>query len=364
MSSNKIVVLGAGVIGLTTALALSNDSSNQITVVAKHMPGDYNIEYCSPWAGASFFPVGKPGTQHADWERDSWYALKELAEKNPEAGIHFQPLKVYARRKDEGTATGNWFSALVQKDPWFKDVVDDFKEIPQDQLARGIHNGSQFTSVCINTTVYLPWLLGQCRRNGVTFKRATVKHITEAAHMHHSSQKADQVVNCTGLSSMTLGGVLDDTLYPIRGQVVLVENDPGSMYTVSGCDDGDDEAVYMMTRGAGGGTILGGSYQKGNWGPTPDPNLSSRIMKRAIELCPDLVGKGQGIEGLNIVRHGVGLRPVRENGPRVERDRIDGLLVVHNYGHGGFGYQASFGCAATVVGLVNEARLEKHQAKL
>lgn len=46
----------AGVSGLTTAYLLSQNASNSITVVAKHMPGDYDIEYCSPWAGANYLP--------------------------------------------------------------------------------------------------------------------------------------------------------------------------------------------------------------------------------------------------------------------------------------------------------------------
>ena len=50
------IALSAGVSGLTTAYLLSKDVSNHITVVSKHMPGDYDIEYCSPWAGANFFP--------------------------------------------------------------------------------------------------------------------------------------------------------------------------------------------------------------------------------------------------------------------------------------------------------------------
>lgn len=45
-----------GVIGLTTALILSRDASNDVTIAAKHMPGDYDIEYCSPWAGANYMP--------------------------------------------------------------------------------------------------------------------------------------------------------------------------------------------------------------------------------------------------------------------------------------------------------------------
>jgi hypothetical protein len=114
----------------------------------------------------------------------------------------------------------------------------------------------------------------------------------------------------------------------------------------------------------GGGTVLGGSYQKNNWDPNPDPNLAIRIMKRCIELCPGLVGKGQGIEGLSIIRHGVGLRPLRQDGPRVEKEKIDGVWVVHNYGHGGYGYQASYGCATSALEEVNQALQQTNRAKL
>ena len=38
----------AGVSGLTTALLLSRNRKYNITIIAKHMPGDYDIEYASP----------------------------------------------------------------------------------------------------------------------------------------------------------------------------------------------------------------------------------------------------------------------------------------------------------------------------
>lgn len=41
----------AGVSGLTCALLLARNGNHNITIVAKHMPGDYDIEYASPWAG-------------------------------------------------------------------------------------------------------------------------------------------------------------------------------------------------------------------------------------------------------------------------------------------------------------------------
>ena len=77
-------------------------------------------------------------------------------------------------------------------------------------------------------------------------------------------------------------------------------------------------------------------------------------MKRAVKLCPSLTD-GKDIEHLDVVRHNVGLRPLREGGARLEKERIDGIWTVHNYGHGGYGYQSSYGCAKEVVGLVEEA---------
>jgi D-amino-acid oxidase len=59
------------------------------------------------------------------------------------------------------------------------------------------------------------------------------------------------VVNCTGLRSLKLGGVEDTKLYPGRGQIVVVRNDPKVMTSISGTDDGSDEATYIMHRAAG-----------------------------------------------------------------------------------------------------------------
>lgn len=209
--------------------------------------------------------------------------------------------------------------------------------------------------MCINTAIYLPWLVSQCLANGVVFKRGVFKHVLDAASSNvHPAGKVDLVVNCTGLMASKLGGVEDSAVYPARGQVVIVRNEAGKMLDVSGTDDGSSEACYVMTRAAGGGTILGGSYQVNNWESQPDPNLAIRIMKRAVAMCPELTG-GKGIEHLDIIRHGVGLRPVREGGNRIEKERIEGTWVVHNYGAGGAGYQCSYGCAQAAVDLIDEA---------
>jgi glycine/D-amino acid oxidase-like deaminating enzyme len=111
------------VIGLSTALVLSKHNDLNITVVSKHMPGDYDIEYASPWAGANYWPVGKPGSNLQKFERATWPELDRICRDVPEAGVHFQESRIYGRKKDAGTATGQWFEELCKEDAWVKDVA-------------------------------------------------------------------------------------------------------------------------------------------------------------------------------------------------------------------------------------------------
>ncbi|KAH8900151.1 D-amino acid oxidase-like protein [Thozetella sp. PMI_491] len=351
----NIVVIGAGVSGLTCALQLAKQKGNNVTIVAKHMPGDYDIEYTSPWAGANVLPM-LPKEQNR-WESRSWPELKRLAQEVPEAGVHFQKSKVFRRKPlPAAVAEAPGISdSLFDQDPWYKNLMEDYHELEPSSLPPGVESGVEFTSVCLNLPVYLSWLLGQCLAHGAVIRRAVVAHISEAAGMSHAAPggKADVVVNATGLMSLKLGGVMDTKLYPIRGQTVLVRNVSPFMACVDKTEHAGDEMCYMMTRAAGGGTILGGTYQPGRWDPNPDPNIAVRIMKRAVELNPALTD-GQGIEALSIIRHAVGLRPGREGGVRLEKELIDGTWVVHNYGHAGWGYQGSYGCAERVLELVDE----------
>jgi len=238
--------------------------------------------------------------------------------------------------------------------PWFSSLFDDFRELDASERPADVDLAAEYTSVCINTALYLAWLVGQCRAHGVVLKRATLRHIDEAAAMAHTGAgtTADVVINASGLLACRLGGVMDTDVAPIRGQTVLVRDELEPMLSTSGTDDGEDEICYTMMRASGGGTILGGTYQMGNWDGNPDPNQAVRIMARAIACHPQL--KGKQVQDLSIIRHGVGLRPYRKGGIRLEKERIGGMWVVHNYGHSGYGYQTSYGCAGRVLEMVAE----------
>ena len=186
----------------------------------------------------------------------------------------------YSREKDLSTVTGDWFGELLSTDPWFRDIVPDvrdstsplpyvqddmsmptdthpnekFKIIPRDQLPAyppGITSGTSWTSVCINPPIYLPYLAFHCLKNGASIKRKVLTHISQASSFHHSGKNADLIVNCTGLGAAKLGGVMDGSVIPVRGQIVLVRNEPGVMVTISGTDDGEEDVTYVMQRAAG-----------------------------------------------------------------------------------------------------------------
>jgi D-amino-acid oxidase len=89
------------------------------------MPGDYDIEYASPWAGANYLPVGTPGSLLQKCEKATWPELDRICREIPEAGIHHQTTVVYGRKKDRDSATGQWFRELVREDAWFRGVVPD-----------------------------------------------------------------------------------------------------------------------------------------------------------------------------------------------------------------------------------------------
>ncbi len=59
-----------------------------------------------------------------------------------------------------------------------------------------------------------------------------------------------------------------------------------------------------------------------------------------------------------VLRYVAGIRPYREKSIRLELERIDGRVLVHNYGHGGGGITMAPGCAEEVVMMLVAAGIE------
>lgn len=100
----------------------------------------------------------------------------------------------------------------------------------------------------------------------------------------------------------------------------------------------DKDTTYVFPRGPHNGVILGGCRLDNDWSGEVNPEFAEDIKRRCCALVPEL-GKP---EDLRVIQHGVGLRPSRKGGARIEREKVGRATVIHNYGAGGAGYQASW----------------------
>lgn len=348
-----VFLFSAGVLGLTSALELLK-KGHDVSIVGRHIPGDLDSLYTSPWAGANWGSFAGPDEYFLqDLDKPGYKKFFELARNDPSAGVHIVPHHTYITKAELERKGRNVTY------PWFINFVEGFRELDQSELPKtgDIVKGWTFDSVTISTTLYLNYLLQKIFKLGGTLRRKEVKHIKDAYALHHTGSKADIVINCTGLLARRLKGVEDQDVYPIRGQILWVRNNATKQIVVP-IEGYANESLYIFPRKEGG-CIIGGTFIVNDWSTIPDPELSKRMIERAKKYLPELVDPKLGNDpDIDVFRHNVGLRPARKNGPKIEREGS----IIHNYGISGAGYQASYGLAEHVTRLVDEYL--KREAKL
>ncbi len=304
-------IVGAGVSGLTTGIRLREEGWDA-HIVARDMPHDtVSVVAAAVWTTTEAAPV----TSSRRWAVRSREVFSELA-ADPSTGV-VELHQLELERHDPGPS---WWEGT----PWVT-------RIPADELPDGYAAGWRIEGYMVEPPIYLDWLMSRFHRLGGTVRLGTVGSLDGLA---------DTVVNCSGLGAAMLAG--DDSMIPIRGQVVAVTN-PGIRDAIA--DESDpDRIVYVYPRSHE--VILGGVRQVGSSDMNADPATTQRVLADCLRLDPRL-------EGLEVIGARVGLRPGRPE-VRVEKELLPpGTSVVHNYGHGGSGYILSWGCAEDVVRLVS-----------
>ncbi|OSX67120.1 hypothetical protein POSPLADRAFT_1175870 [Postia placenta MAD-698-R-SB12] len=353
--AKEVVILGAGVIGLTVAYVLSSSTRSKynIKVVARDMPDDLDSQaFASPWAGANWSPIG--GFEEKKHKREI-VTFNKFWSMIPTGMVMALPSCVYYQTTDN------------LPDLWYKDLVRDFRVMDPSEVPSGAQGGVCFTTISVNPEVYLPWLKAELRARGVSFIRKRVQSLNEAAAFAGAN---GILVNATALGARSLIGVEDTNVFPIRGQVIIVDA-PGVKEFVSfplGTASVEGEATYIIPRPAPlGHVLLGGTFQEDNWDVSLDMATARGILERCTALMPQLASKET-----RILSHNVGLRPARRGGARLEVEWVDlseqyspalsptsasigrRVKVVHAYGFGPAGYQNSWGAAEEVVELIEK----------
>lgn len=312
-----VVVVGAGISGLTCALRL-REAGHRVEVVAAEPPE----RTTSTVAAALWYPYRAfPREAVTRWSAVTYGVLADLLDV-PAAGVRMR--------------TGRELLREVAPEPWWRDAVPALARVPAEELPPGFRDGYLLDVPVVDMSLHLPWLIAQLASAGVVVRTASLQDLQSA------SPGADVVVDCAGLGAAVLAD--DAALTPVRGQVVVVEQIGLTQWLLVQAEDAVD-LTYVVPRERT--IVLGGTAQAGATSLEPDPATAEAVRERCAALVPAL-------RDARVVEHKVGLRPVRP-AVRLEAGRLrDGRPVVHDYGHGGAGVTLSYGCAADVVALVQD----------
>jgi D-amino-acid oxidase len=301
------IVVGAGVIGLTTAISLA-EAGLATRIVTAAPPAATT----SAAAGAIWGPVRcGPPEQCRAWARTGLEVLSAQAGE-PSSGV--RPL------------SGREVSSAPAAPPAWAALLSDLRVLGPGDLPDGFASGWAYTAPAVNMPVYLEYLLRRYQGLGGSLAADTVTSL--------AAVPAPVVLNCTGVGARSL--VPDPSVVPVRGQVVVAEN-PG--ITEFYLDHGNDGADYVYVFPHGDVVLLGGTAYEGASDWAPRPEVSARILRDCAAVFPAL-------RDARVITERVGLRPVRPS-VRLEPEPLPGGRVLwHNYGHGGAGVTLSWGCAA------------------
>jgi len=295
----RVLVVGAGVVGLTTAVRL-REAGIAADVVARDLPADTT----SAVAAALWYPYrALPAERVTAWSAATYEHLARLARDVPGAGVRMR--------------MGTELLAPDAPDPWWREAVPDLRRTDA---------GLRLAAPTVDMSIHLPWLQTRLEALGGTLERRALASLDEL--------DADAVVNCAGLGARELAG--DAGVSAVRGQVVRVAAPDVDEWLLDQSDPA--RLVYVVPRERD--VVLGGTADEGAEDRTPDARTTAAIRARCAALVPAL-------RDAPVVGVAVGLRPAR---PAV-RLEAEGR-VVHCYGHGGAGVTLAWGCAVEVAVLL------------
>ncbi|MGH2841298.1 MAG: FAD-dependent oxidoreductase [Solirubrobacteraceae bacterium] len=355
--AERVLVIGAGVSGLTTALALA-DAGVEVEVVADKFGSDL----VSVVAGALWeWPPAVCG-YHRDetsverskgWAMESYEIFSDLA-RDPATGVFMRMANFYftspqtLRELHKMNELAARVPGLV-RDPGLAEA----NGISADY---GIVDAYAHLAPMIDTDQYMGWLRRRVEAAGVRISQRRIDgRLADQEERLRHEYRAAAIVNCTGLGAAAAHG---SQMYPLRGALVRAINDGRRMPKVTEAHcvprregSTEQDMVFIVPRGENM-LLLGGLTEEDEW--SLDIGLHNHqpvrdMYRRCLDFMPSLA-RGE-LDPAEPVR--VGLRPCRTGNICLEREAATN--IVHNYGHGGSGFSLSWGCAREVTATVMDA---------
>ncbi|CAN8001313.1 unnamed protein product [Ixodes hexagonus] len=322
----KVGVVGAGIIGLTTALRiLETVEKVQVTIMTE----SFTPQTTADSAVGFFLPTlidGVADQKLRDWCVDSYNFYLQLirTQSAEQLGLTLTPSYLYSDTYDPR--------------PLYAEAFLEYRDLTPEELATTPGNfkyGIYCVSISFVCRKLLPYLMERFLRRGGLFVKKKLSSLDELAGDY------DVVVNCPGLGASSL--VPDPDVTPIQGQTIRVCA-PWIKNVVSAGDYHVCPTVDYVA--------LGGSHVFGATSQVSDPEVAKDIWNNCLQLVPSL-------KDAEILANHVCLRPYRnpvrlEIENRVVKGSRKTLPIVHSYGHGGAGITVSWGVAGDAAQLVQD----------
>jgi D-amino-acid oxidase len=311
----KIGIIGGGIIGLTSGVVLA-EAGHEVQIFTQAP-----IEAVTSWAaGAVCYPSACEESERTyDWFEQSHRCLQSLVDTQG-TGVYWAE---------------NWRKLSIQdqceKPFWLE--RQGGKMLSASECELPYRSGISAKLIIMAIQTYVPYMKTRLKAAGGRYDIRAIAAPLEIAPDY------DALVNATGIYAHQFSA--DFSVYPARGQVVIVKN-PGVKKYISLFD----KKFYFYPRGDQ--VLIGGSFDENEWDCKPDENLTNEILEWVASVEPLL-------KNPEIIDVRVGLRPMRPT-VRLEREILkNGTPLIHNYGHGGAGYTLSWGCAFEVLKLLDAA---------
>ncbi|ODV89247.1 hypothetical protein CANCADRAFT_3877 [Tortispora caseinolytica NRRL Y-17796] len=326
----RIVIVGAGVIGLTVAFKLCH-LGYEIIILSRDLPADeLRPRYTSQWAGAHV----RPAPVDADKEEE----FQTFIEKSYKEFQRLTMVPGSSVIKVEGVEYLEFDDPKYRNPKGFYSRLPNFRHISKSDLPPSVVIGTAYDTYCLTPGVYLNYLVD--RIPGTRLIRSTLKSIFDAYHY------GDIVINCTG--NGLLDGRLDEKWFPIRGHTLLLNPQKTPMQTIT-YQLKDGRWAFIIPR-QNGTMILGGTKSPYNYSTEMDDKETEWLLETARKYFIEYTGPEP-----EIIRHNIGLRLAREGGPRVEAEVTPKGTLIHCYGFAGSGFEMSWGAADKVADLLKSA---------
>ncbi|RSL66753.1 hypothetical protein CEP54_003539 [Fusarium duplospermum] len=353
-----VVVVGAGIIGLTSALKIQQllaesptTQSTSVLLVAKEWPTlipgaptSHSADYASMWAGAHVRPI--PGStpqlrREAKWLKQTVAELESHRQSEPWVGIRRLPGIEYLEDPSPEYLKQDAQSFAAETG------LSGYRKYEARELPEGVKLAFEYDTYCINSPLYCSNLLRKFILQGGKTLHRELKSEEEAFTL------ASQVLFVVNASGM---GFKDVKCFPIKGQIVLTNLAAADKTITKQLKDGSWS--FIIPRSFNGGTVIGGTKEPGDWRIEPSLELRQTVLDNAKSIAAEACSEKQAPGSLRVIKDVVGRRPAREGGMRVEteiKDNGQGVQhVIHAYGAGGRGYEMSWGVASEVAGLARE----------